>query len=337
MITVLFSYLENIKTEINFKKVRNLIIIVVTIILFSSLLILEVEPNQQLKTFEDALWWSIVTSTTVGYGDIFPVTFRGRIIAILLMVLGIGTFGAFTAEFANLFMRLKNRKELGEMKAGYNDHLVICGWCKIAQEVIVQALNEEEQQKIVLVANIEKDPYPDKENIHFVRGNIDDEVTLKRAGIDTASKAIVLNEDANDSTTVLSVLTIESLNPDIYTVVEVENRQNKKHFVNANVDEIIITNQLNSQLLVRTAFYEGTSNFIEELLSNKNGNEIYMLPLPADDSGIKFIDLLNKYKQEQDIIILGIKRKGEIITNPANDEIINPADELIYIAKDSIM
>ena len=148
---------------------------------------------------------------------------------------------------------------------------------------------------------------------------------------------IILNQDDNDRSTVVAALTIKTLNPDVYTIAEVNNKQNKIHFENANVDEIVVTNQINSRLLIRTAFYEGTSNFIEELLSNQEGNEVYMFKAQKKDLGQQFIDLLNYYKQVKNIILLGIKRKDKILTNPDNNELINGDDELIYIARNNIL
>ena len=60
--------------------------------------------NSSVKSFDDALWWAMTTTTTVGYGDIYPVTGEGRLIAVLLMLTGIGVIGVFTATIASLFM-----------------------------------------------------------------------------------------------------------------------------------------------------------------------------------------------------------------------------------------
>jgi voltage-gated potassium channel len=57
-----------------------------------------------VKSFGDALWWAVTTTTTVGYGDVYPRTGEGRIIAMGLMVTGIGVIGIFTATVASLFM-----------------------------------------------------------------------------------------------------------------------------------------------------------------------------------------------------------------------------------------
>jgi voltage-gated potassium channel len=78
----------------------------VLILFFCSAAILEVERGDgvNIKSPEDALWWSFVTLTTVGYGDRYPVTAAGRVIAAVLMVAGVGLFGTFTGYVASWFL-----------------------------------------------------------------------------------------------------------------------------------------------------------------------------------------------------------------------------------------
>jgi len=75
--------------------------------IFCSIAVLQVEtdPNSNIKTAEDAIWWSYCTISTVGYGDRFPVTTEGRIIGGILMTVGIGLFGTFTSIMASKFCR----------------------------------------------------------------------------------------------------------------------------------------------------------------------------------------------------------------------------------------
>lgn len=83
-------------------------IIAVLMLLFSSIAILQFEgavPNSNIKTAGDAIWWSYVTITTVGYGDKYPVTTEGRIVAAILMTVGVGLFGTFTAYISSLFVK----------------------------------------------------------------------------------------------------------------------------------------------------------------------------------------------------------------------------------------
>ena len=79
-------------------------------LIFGSIAILQVEtvPESNIKTAGDAIWWSFVTITTVGYGDKFPVTGEGRVIAAFLMVTGVTLFGTFTGFIAAWFMEDKS-------------------------------------------------------------------------------------------------------------------------------------------------------------------------------------------------------------------------------------
>ncbi len=91
-------------------------VIAVLMIIFSSIAILQVEtdPNSNIKTAEDAIWWAYVTITTVGYGDKFPVTTEGRIIAAVLMTVGVGLFGTFTAFLASWFVEQTKKEDANE-------------------------------------------------------------------------------------------------------------------------------------------------------------------------------------------------------------------------------
>jgi voltage-gated potassium channel len=77
-----------------------------TVVVLGAGAVLAVEP--EMGNFGDALWWSIVTSTTVGYGDLAPATIVGRLVAVVLMVVGIGALGMITGSIATHFVRGSN-------------------------------------------------------------------------------------------------------------------------------------------------------------------------------------------------------------------------------------
>ncbi len=96
------------------------------LVVFSSIAILncETSPDSNIQSASDALWWSFVTITTVGYGDFYPTTLLGRIIAAVLMTAGVGLFGTFTAYIASFFLQQEEEEEekreeqiLSELKA----------------------------------------------------------------------------------------------------------------------------------------------------------------------------------------------------------------------------
>jgi voltage-gated potassium channel len=81
--------------------------LVVVVLEVSSILMLPLEaksPNANITTAGDALWWGIVTVTTVGYGDQYPVTRGGRIVGVFVLIVGVGLFGTFTGFLANAFL-----------------------------------------------------------------------------------------------------------------------------------------------------------------------------------------------------------------------------------------
>jgi voltage-gated potassium channel len=77
------------------------------VVIFAAIAVLQFEtsPDSNIKTAGDAFWWAFVTVTTVGYGDKFPLSTEGRIVACILMTVGVGVFGTFTGFFASLFVK----------------------------------------------------------------------------------------------------------------------------------------------------------------------------------------------------------------------------------------
>ncbi|WP_069383145.1 ion transporter [Halomonas caseinilytica] len=90
------------------------------LIAFGSMTILMVEgpnPESSIDTAEEALWWAFVTVTTVGYGDYYPITTLGRIVAAMLMVAGVGMFGSFAAYVGSLFVEEQDDENARQHRA----------------------------------------------------------------------------------------------------------------------------------------------------------------------------------------------------------------------------
>jgi voltage-gated potassium channel len=89
------------------------LVLTVFVICFASIgmLLVEHDPTSNIKTAEDALWWAMVTITTIGYGDRYPVTDAGRLIATVLMIGGIGLFGTLSGVAASFFLGTESKAE----------------------------------------------------------------------------------------------------------------------------------------------------------------------------------------------------------------------------------
>ena len=92
---------------------------------------------EENRSFPDAIWWAIVTLTTVGFGDIAPVSLGGRLIGVVLMFFGIGVLGMFTATIAGVFVEQRMRKERGmELVLVSKEHIILCGWNDRTKEIL---------------------------------------------------------------------------------------------------------------------------------------------------------------------------------------------------------
>jgi voltage-gated potassium channel len=85
------------------------------------LLFEEKAKGSNIHSYPDALWWAVVTVTTVGYGDRFPVSEGGRVVAVILMLLGIGLIGVLTATVASVFVKEHTDASREEYRKGHED------------------------------------------------------------------------------------------------------------------------------------------------------------------------------------------------------------------------
>ncbi|MGO1368767.1 MAG: potassium channel family protein [Senegalia sp. (in: firmicutes)] len=320
------------------KLYKSLIIIISCIIILSlAFYLFELEENSKIDNLTDALWWGFITSTTVGYGDVFPITFFGRIIAILLILIGIGVFGFITASFASIFVEKNFKKGMGLMDVYFKNHIIIIGWNYKSKSIIEELINENNEMKIVIIDNIEQNPY-DNKNISYIKGNPWSEVVLKRSNIDYSKTIMILADktlddlEMMDAKSILTCLAIRRLNKEIYIISEVVNPENSDNFLELNVDNIIISNQIESKVLVRSILYKSINNTINELITNSSGSELYEITAPEIYINKKFIDISCDFLNKN-ITLIGINRSGTINLNPEKDTIINAKDILIYISK----
>ena len=337
MINVLF-HISKFVTSIRRSKIIRLFILTIFILFLGALGLHFFEKTPYI---EDAFWWSFVTITTVGYGDITPSTRGGRIIGVVVMVFGIGLLGMFTATIASAFVDTKLKEGKGVRGVKVKGHFIICGWSYKAKEIIVELRADKKvhNKPIVIVADIPEKPLED-ENTFFIHGEVDDDI-MQKANLQEASVVMILTDESLDSYSrdakvVLNTLTIRKLNPNVYICVEISDARNMQHGKLAGANEIIVIGELSGNLLVQAALDHGITRIITELVSNRYGNELYKVKPPESFVGMQFIEVLRLIKEKHNAIIVGIEtqKDNKLIANPPMEQTIQPGDHLILIAQE---
>jgi voltage-gated potassium channel len=286
----------------------------------------------------NALWWTIVTITTVGYGDITPVTTGGRLVGAVTMLAGIGLLGILTATIASLMVSMKLEGIRGMRTVDCTDHFVICGWNHKAREILdeLRADVGGSNTPVVLIADLVEKPI-EAPQFFFVRGDVTQN-TMEQANMRAARAAILLGDErvdafSRDARTILTTLTIKTAYPHLYTCVELVDANNVTHCRLAQADEIIVSGALTSNLLVRAALDHGVTRVVSELLSTR-GHELYLTPVPTTVVGHTFLEALTQVKHEHNALIVAVQSSdGNLQTNPDSTYQLQSDDQLYLIAE----
>ena len=273
----------------------------ITILVFTALMLIiflsEQKTNSAINTLFDAIWYTLVTITTVGYGDITPRSILGRTSAMILLLAGVALFGALSGKFASFLFDRQQKKDRGLLKMNkIKNHFLICGWKPNFERIlegILLANPEIPPEKIILLNNssqneMEKIKADSRfKNINYIHGDFTDEDTLLKSQIKTAERTLILADNSEnfssletDSRTVLAVITIKNLNPKIYCVAEIIDSKFEKHLSLAHCDEIILSADYGQNLLIQASSGKGMSHILRELISEESDSGILICDIP---------------------------------------------------------
>ena len=297
------------------------ILLVLTLSSFG-VLVFERETNQSFQSFGDAVWWTVVTAATVGYGDKVPVTTGGRLVGVLVMVFGVGLVGMVTGRIASWLVewQIKEGSGLSTQKKT-KGHFIICGWKQEMSRILKDILTvnpDFSDEDIVLVSLVEPAKVenlrgdPELQNVRFVRGDYVDETVLHRANIKQAARVLILADTSTqasaqeiDARAVMAVLTIKSLSKYIYTCVELIDSKFKRYLENVHCDEILLSREHNRILLANAASASGISHVVHELIDVEKGS-LVTRRVPGRFVGDTFDNLSTYFREVDKSILIGI-------------------------------
>ncbi len=299
----------------------------------------ELSNNPDLS-WSSAFWWSIVTMTTVGYGDFFPGTDAGRyFVGIPTMLFGIGLFGYILSMLASAMVEAKMRGFRGMKKIDNENHIVICRFTGLGRMLkLISEIKEEaatNHSKIIIIDE-HLDELPSelqKIGVEFVSGSPSRVSSLEQANVKYAN-SVIIQANSNqgqisDNDNLKIVLTIKEYSPETHVVVECVDPENEIFFKRAKCDSIVCIASLTDQVLVQEMHDPGVGSVLRELTSNEYGKEFYIVPIPPKTVDYRSV---KEYYATSKTVIIGIRRDEQNHLLPDDDFIINSNDKTILIA-----
>ena len=285
-------------------------------------------------SFRDAFFMTMTTLTTVGYGEVRPLSFRGELFTVVLLAGGVGA-ALYTL---NAIMRLAMEGELqgalgeGRMRrrvAQLRDHVILCGFGRVGEE-IARTLAERNERLVVVDRERDALTRAETAGLDHVHGDATLDEVLRQAGIERARCLIAaLGSDAANSWVVLSA---RALNPKLWIVARADQPESEGKLRQAGADRVVSPPSLGGRHLALAAVQPLVLDFTQSLV-RAQGIDLMLAQLTvADGSQLCDGPLGHALAGYDSVTVLGIRRtSGELLVKPDDSLGVRAGDELIIL------
>jgi voltage-gated potassium channel len=288
-------------------------------------------------SFLDALYMTVITITTVGYGEVRNVSPDGRIFTIFVIFSGMGIIAYILGVAAQAMVELQLRSIIGRTKLGLKmrsikNHYVICGFGRIGK-IIVRELKVNGIPMVVIDNAPETIPILESEDIPYIHGDATAEDVLLEAAVEKAKGLISVV--ASDADNLFITMTARGLNPNMFILARADEEHTEKKLLRAGANRVVMPYLIGGQKMAQTVIKPAVTDFLEFAVNNRDmGLEMGELVV-SESSRLNELTLVESgIRQEMDVIIVAIRKKGgEMKFNPSSQTRIEAGDILISLGK----
>ncbi len=288
----------------------------------------------------DAFYMTVITITTVGYREVFPLSLAGQVFTVLLLVAGLGLIFVVATEIGRSMLEGEIRRVLGRMRRSrildrVRDHEVVCGYGRMGRAV-VEALRQAGRPFVVVEKNLEKVASLDEMGVAVVRGDATQEEVLVAAGVPRARGLVACLAD--DAHNVYTVLTARSLNPGLFIVARASEDGAEQRLLRAGANRVVNPYRLGGLRLAHVLTKPAVVDFLELSLGPRGqGLELEEAAIeeesPLVGKSLQELDLRRKFH----IGVVAVQRGQEFVPNPEASFRLTAGDVLVVIgAKESL-
>ncbi len=297
--------------------------------------------GSKMKSWQDVLWYIVATITTIGYGDVIPVTYWGRALGFVAMLSSLGVYGFIIGQIANFMTTLREQSELGLNGTSFKNHVVIMGWNDFGNSVISHLVAAGRQVAVITKdrasIDIIREYYP-AEKVYTLYSDYNNFDLIEKANIHSA--AIVFINLHDDAEKLVYIINIKKRFAKLNYVVMLDNGNLKNTFQNAGVTYAISKNEISSKLLASYIYEPDVAILTEELIAYAHEDHEYDMKQIIVKKGNPFAGIFYEkvffdLKKQCNVVLFGIvKMNGEerkLMKNPEGEVKVEIGDYLVMM------